>query len=362
MAPGFLKIIDRYVLRKFLSTFFFAILILAVISCVIDYSQKVDDFVEKKAPSAAIAIYFLNFIPHITALLFPLFVFISTIFFTSKMAYKTEIIATLAAGVSFQRFLRPFVYGAILLGVFSLVVNHWVVPNANKNIIDFHYKYIWDKKYGVANNMHIRVDSNTYAYVEGYNFNSNEASRFTVETIEGNLLVEKVMAEKAHYDTLKKNWKLNNVVIRKNDGLQETLEKQNELIAQYAFAPDDLDDDNRNKDAMTTPELLRFIAKEKLRGKETVNAYAIELHKRSAQPFAGFVLTMIGACIASRKVRGGSGLHLALGVVLSAIYMLFIQFTQTFSINAGLDPLLAVWIPNFLFGIVAIVLFRRQIK
>lgn len=362
MLRKFLKILDLFILKKFLTTFFFAIMILAVIACVIDYSQKVDYFVESKVPAAEIAFYFLNFIPHITALLFPLFIFIATIFFTSKMAYKTEIIAMLAAGVSFQRFLRPYVIGSIFLGILSLLANHWVVPIANKNITDFHINYIWAKKVATDNNVHLRLNPHTYVYIEGYNFNDGFGRRLTVETVDGILLKEKITADRAYYDSTKKEWKLTNAVIRKNDGLKETLEVFPELKRKFKFTPSDLDDDDRVKETMTTPELVKYTERERQRGRESVNFYLIELHKRSAQPFAGFVLTIIGACIASRKVRGGSGFHLAIGIMLSALYMLFFQFTQTFSTNAGLNPLIAVWIPNALFGVVAIYLYLRQIK
>jgi len=337
-------------------------MILAVIACVIDYSQKVDYFVERNAPAGEIAFYFVNFVPHITALLFPLFIFISTIFFTSKMAYKTEIIATLAAGVSFQRFLRPYVIGSIILGIVSLVANHWVVPEANKNITEFHINYIWPKKVATDNNVHLRMNPHLFVYIEGYNFNEGFGRKLSVETVEGTLLKEKVTAERAYYDSAKKEWRLVNAMVRTNDGMKETLVLKPELRRKFSFTPEDLDDDNRNKESMTTPELVRYTAREKQRGRESVNYYLIELHKRTAQPFAGFILTIIGACIASRKVRGGSGLHLALGIALSALYMLFLQFSQTFSTNAGLDPLIAVWIPNFIFGVVAVYLFWKQIK
>jgi lipopolysaccharide export system permease protein len=356
------KILDLFILKKFISTFFFAIMILAVIACVIDYSQKVDYFVENKAPSGAIAFYFVNFVPHITALLFPLFIFISTIFFTSKMAYKTEVIATLAAGVSFQRFLRPYVFGSIFLGILSLLANHWVVPVANKNITDFHVKYIWPKKLSTENNVHLRLNPHTYVYIEGYSYSDGFGRRLSVETVDGTILKEKITADRAYYDSTKKEWRLTNAAIRTNNGLKETLVVKTELKRKFPFTPADLDDDDRKKESMTTPELIKYTERERQRGRESVNYYLIELHKRTAQPFAGFILTIIGACISSRKVRGGSGFHLAMGIVMSALYMMFLQFSQTFSTNAGLNPLIAVWIPNIIFGILAIYLFRKQIK
>lgn len=362
MLKKYWKILDGYILKKFLSTFFFAIMILAVIACVIDYSQKVDDFVKNKAPALDIAFYFLNFIPHITALLFPLFIFIATIFFTSKMAYRTEIVAMLASGISFNRFLRPYWIGSILLGILALLANHWVVPMANKNINTFHVKYIWSKRIASSTHLHLRLSPELYIYFENYNFLENSGRRFTAETVEGTLLKEKIMAEKASYDSLTKVWTLQNVRVRKNDGLKETLIKKDSIQKRYAFTPKDLDPDEAIRETMTTPQLVAFTQQEKARGRENVNFYDIERHKRTAQPFAGVVLTLIGVCIASRKVRGGSGLHLAVGIVISAVYMLFLQFTQTFSTNAGLDPFLAVWIPNVFFTLVALFLYRKQVR
>lgn len=309
-----------------------------------------------------VAIYFLNFIPHITALLFPLFIFISTIFFTSKMAYRTEVIAALAAGVSFQRFLRPYIIGAVLLGLFSLLINHFVVPRANKRINIFYQHYINEKRVSSEHNVHLRLNPELYVYIENYNFRENSGRRFTMEKVKGTLLEEKILAERASYDSLKQEWTLHHVIIRTNKGLQETLTQRDTLIRKIAFTPKDLSIDGALRETMTTPELIDFIRQERLRGRESVNIFLIERYKRSAQPVAGVILTIIGVCIASRKVRGGGGLHLAIGILGCAIYMLLLQLTQTFSLNAGLNPAIAVWIPNFIFGIIALYFFNRQIK
>lgn len=362
MFKRYWKIIDSFILKKFLTTFLFAIMILAVIACVIDYSQKVDDLVQNKAPWSAILFYFLNFIPHITAMLFPLFIFLATIFFTSKMAYKTEIIAIFSAGMSFKRFLRPYIAGTIILGIISLIANHWIVPMANKNINDFQTNYIWSKKLSAPSNLHLRLSPKLYVYLANFNYTTNIGYNFTEEDINGTLLKEKIMAKQAKYDTLTKTWILTDVLIRKNDGLKESLQTVKELKKKYNFTPNDLDDDDRLSSSMTTPELIKYTKIQQSRGRENVNFYLIERYKRSAQPFAGFILTIIGVCIASRKIRGGSGLHLVIGIVISALYMLFLQFAQTFSTNAGLSPFLAVWMPNLIFGILALFLYKRQIR
>lgn len=355
-----LKRLDVYILKKFIGTFFFAILIMILISDVIDLSQKVEDFVEKKAPMSEILNYFKNFSPHIAALLYPLFIFIATIFFTSKLAYKSEIIAMLATGTSFQRFLRPYFIGATLLGMLALWANHLVVPAANKQRLAFEDTYVHEALTSTSTNIHIRLSPTLYVYVQRYDFGNNTAYKLTAETFNGTRLTEKIMAEQAHFDSVRNGWNLRDVTIRDNDTLRETLRHEDTLYRAYNFKPLELVDDNDDMQALNTPELLQMIHKQEIRGAETLNLFYVELHRRSAQPFAGLVLTIIGACIASRKIRGGSGYHLAVGMILSAVYMMLIQFSSTLSIKGGLNPLLAVWAPNIIFGIVAYALYRRQ--
>jgi len=358
-----IKKLDVYIIKKFFSTFFFAIMILAVISCVIDYSEKVDNIVSKKAPLVAVMNYYKDFVPHITALLFPLFIFIATIFFTSKIAYKSEIIAMLSSGVSFQRFLRPYFIGGGFLCLVSLIANHWIIPVANKERIAFEDKYINDDNFKTASdNMHLGISKDTYVYLQNYNYGNNTGTHFTEERIEGILLKQKLMADNVTYDTTKKVWHLHNIVIRTNDSTKETIKRIPEMEKKYPFTPGDLNRTDAIKEALTTPELNRYIATEQLHGRENLNFYYVEKERRTAQPFAGIILTIIGACIASRKIRGGSGLHLAIGIVISAVYIMFLQTSTTFSTKANLNPFIAVWIPNVIFGVLAYYLYRRQVK
>ncbi len=357
-----LKILDWYILKKFLITFLFAIMVLAVFACVIDYSQKVDDFVEHKAPLLQILWYFLNFIPAIVALLYPLFIFIAAIFFTSKMAYRSELIATLASGVSFQRLMVPYILGGLILGSVSLLANHFVVPAGNNNIYKFGQKYIYGKTLTGDQNVHLRLSPKLYVFVANYNLASNSGENFTAETFDGVLLKEKIFADRISYDTAKKSWKLGGVVIRKNDGLKESFESLPTLEKKYDFTPDDLYEDDRSIQGMNTPELYAYAHKEKQRGRENVNTYLFEMHRRTSDAIAGIILTLIAACIASQKIRGGSGFHIAIGIVLSAIYVMFMQFSKTFSINSGMSPLLAAWIPNIIFSFVALYLFVKRVR
>jgi len=356
-----IKKLDWYLIKKFVGTFVYALLIMAVIASVIDYSEKVKDFVKHKPTTMDVLGYYQNFIPHIIALLFALFIFIATIFFTSKLAYKSEIIAILATGASFNRFLRPYFIGGGFLCILFLIANHWFIPKANKKRIDFENNFVHEKVSYSDHNVHLRLSPNLYVYVQNYDYTTNTGFRFSSEKVDGILLLEKTTAERVSYDSVKKIWTLYNVVVRKNDGLKEDLKLLPELKVAYPFVPKDLYEDDAVKETLTTPELNQYIEREKLRGRESLNVYYIEKYRRTAQPAAGFILVIIGACIASTKVRGGSGLHLAIGILVSAIYMLLLQLSQTFSIKAELNPLIAVWIPNFIFGVIAFVLYRKQV-
>jgi len=357
-----IKKLDWYIIKKFWSTFFFAIMILAVISCVIDYSEKVDNFVSRKAPGIAIFNYYKDFVPHITALLFPLFIFIATIFFTSKIAYKSEIIAMLATGVSFQRFMRPYFIGGGLLCLASLIANHWIIPIANKERITFEIKYCDDPNPFMGDNIHLGISKDNYIYIQNFDIATKRGNHFTAEKMSGTLLKEKLMADYIIYDSVKKVWQLHNVVIRTNNDLKESIKSVPEMDMKYPFVPTDLNKTDAIKEALTTPELINYISTEQLHGRENLNFYYVEKDRRTAQPFAGLILTIIGACIASRRIRGGSGLHLAIGIAISALYIMFLQISTTFSTKAFLNPLIAVWIPNFMFAILAFILYRRQVR
>jgi lipopolysaccharide export system permease protein len=333
-----------------------------VIACVIDYSEKANIFIKNKVPVILILNYFKDFVPHISALLYPLFIFIATIFFTSKLAYKSEITAMLATGMSFNRFLRPYIIAASFLGGVALLANHWVVPLANKERLYFETRWVHEKITSSDKNVHLQLTPELLVYLQEYNYTSNEGWHFTAERIKGTRLLEKTMADRVSYDSTKRIWHLYSVTIRTNDSLRETLQTIPEISHQYPFTPRDLKEDQESMVTLTTPELNGYIERQKLHGNENLNVYYVEKYRRTAQPFAGFVLSMIGVCIASRRIRGGSGFHLAVGIAISAVYMLCLQFSTTFSTKSGLSPLIAVWIPNVVFGIAGFFVYLRQVR
>ncbi|KAA2240505.1 YjgP/YjgQ family permease [Chitinophaga agrisoli] len=356
--------IDWYILRKFIGTFIYSIIILLVISVVIDVTEKVDDFMGNNLSLRTIIVdYYFGFIPHIAALLFPLFIFISVIFFTSKMAYRSEIIAILAAGVSFRRMLRPYWIGAFLFGGLLWLGNRWTVPNANRIRTTFENKYV--NSHSDNHTMYdktTRIDSFTYVTFGSYDPTYKSGGNFVLERVEGMDMTLKVRADRITWDSVKNVWNLNYVSLRRIKGLKETWWSKQDTSLKLALNPKEMVEEKNIQEAMTTPQLNAFINREELRGAEGLNTYYVERYRRTSAAAAVIILSLIGAIIASRKVRGGSGLHLALGIVISASYIIFLQFSTVFSTKANLNPLLAVWIPNFLFGGLAFWLYMRAPK
>jgi lipopolysaccharide export system permease protein len=363
-----MKKIDWYIIRKFLTTFFFSIFLFAVISVVVDVSEKTDDFVKSGWSFSKIVMdYYIAFIPHIIALLFPLFVFIAVIFFTSKMAGRSEIIAILAGGVSFRRVLRPFVLTSILLAIILWIGIGYVIPRAEVKRTYFEDRYVngnssYNPLIPVTNNLYFRIDSFTYAGIHYYDTTTKSGGPFFMHRVKGNQLVYNLRADALRWDTAKHQWRLDGIFERTLNGLKENIALTPTRYMNFNFRPSDLREDAFAKDKMTTPELKRSIKLEELRGTEGVNALKIEGFRRDATPVSVIILTIIGAVVASRKVRGGSGMHLAIGFITAALFIVMDRFSTIFSTKGHLPPLLAAWLPNIVFSFVAYYLFRRAPK
>ncbi|MBV7533395.1 LptF/LptG family permease [Chitinophaga sp. sic0106] len=362
--PKLITKIDWYILRKLIGTFIYSLAIFLLISVVIDITEKVDDFMNNNLSLRQIVVdYYFGFIPHILALLFPLFIFLSVIFFTSKMAYRSEIIAILSAGVSFRRFLRAYWMGAFLFGGILWLANFWVVPNANRIRTTFENKYLRSHdNQNTQFDRSTRIDSFTYVTFGTYDPNYGNGSSFVLQKVKGQEVTFRMRADRASWDSTAKKWRLDYVTIRTMDGLKETWQSKQDTMLKIALTPKDLVEEKNMQEAMTTPELRRYIKREAIRGAEGLNTYWVEYYRRTAAAAAVVVLTLIGGIIAAKKVRGGSGLHLAVGIVISATYIIALQFATVFSVKADLNPLLAVWIPNFIFGGLAIYLYRKAPK
>jgi lipopolysaccharide export system permease protein len=367
-----MKKIDRYILVKFLTTFFFCLVLFTAIVVVVDISEKTDDFVKTGLSFKRILVdYYFGFIPRIDAMLFPLFVFISVIFFTSKMAGRSEVIAILSSGVSFKRYLLPFFVGGLFLAGLLWLGYQYVVPNANKKWGDFQTNYL-DRNSAIAQagqnagtykqKIYFRLDSNAYVGIRGYDTINKIGNVFFINRFKGKNLVYNLRAESFSWDTAVKKWKLSNVTEKKIDSINEKITRTTTLYQNYNFTPRDLRKNEYLKDQLITPDLNDLIKLEKQRGTEGINSLLVERYNRDAIPVSVIILTFIGAILASKKVRGGSGLHLAVGVLLSVAYILFSRFSIVFATKGDFPAILAAWIPNILFTLVAFYLYKRAPK
>ncbi len=362
-----MKKIDWYILKNLLITFFYSLFLFAFISVVIDISEKTDDFVNSGLNFTQIVTqYYFGFVPHILALLFPLFVFLATIFFTSKMAGRSEIIAVLASGTSFNRFLRPFLLSGIILGAILWLGNRYVIPKANGIRVTFQANYVdknssYNPLVAKRSNIYLQIDPASYAGLS-YDTASKSGTSFFVQHITGNKVDYNLRAETIRWDTAHNNWILNNVIERQINGLKEKVTMTPAMTKTFTFKPFDLKRDEYAKDKLTTPELDRFIQFEEQRGVEGLNALKVERNRRDATPASVILLTFIGAVVASRKVRGGSGVHLAIGFIAGATFILTDRFSTIFSTKGHLHPVLAAWMPNIIFAFVGFWFYKRSPK
>jgi lipopolysaccharide export system permease protein len=362
--------LDWYILKKFLVTFIFCLLLFTVIAVAVDTSEKTDDFVKAGlSTSGIIREYYLGFVPWIWSLLFPLFVFIAVIFFPRRMATRSEIIAILASGTSYNRFLRPFFIGGLLLASILWLGSRYWIPKANVIKSNFQTKYM-DRndpsKNGSSGNcptcFYKRVDTNTFIGVKDFDTSSKMARGFFMEKVKDNKVVYNLRAETMRWDTAIKKWSLTNAAERYVNVMGEQMKYYPTLAITLSIKPVDFRRDYYLKDKLTTPELVRFIEKEELRGTEGLNTYKVERYRRTATPAAVILLTFIGAVIASRRTRGGSGVHLALGITIAAMFIISDRFSTVFATKGNFSPVLAAWLPNIVFTLVALRLYRQTPK
>lgn len=358
-----IKILDLYIIRKFLGTFFFALALILAITVVFDISEKIDDFIEKEARVKVIAFdYYFNFIPYFANLFAPLFVFISVIFFTSRMAANTEIVAMLGSGISFKRLIVPYMIAALVIASLSFYFNNWVIPHSTKVRLEFENRYIKNPFKFVNRNIHRQISPGNFIFFESYNNTENIGYQFSHEKFKDGKLVYKLMAERIVWDSVKTKWKLENYIIREINGMNEKLVQGASFDSIYSFHPEEFQRRENNIETMDTPALRKFISEEKARGAENTTYMDVERYRRTSLPFATFILTVIGVSLSSRKVRGGIGMQIGAGILLSFTYIMFMQISQTFAINANFPSLIAVWIPNILYGVIAVLLYKNAVE
>lgn len=354
-----MKTLDKYIIKKFLGTFFLSLALIILIAVVFDISEKIDDFLERKAPLNAIVFkYYLNYIPYFANLFTHLFVFISVIFFTSQMAANTEIVAILNSGVSFRRMLRPYFIAAATLAVISFYFNGWVIPHSNLTRLAFEDAYIRNPFELKDRNLHKQLSPGVFIYMESFNANENIGFRFTMEKIQNDKRTYFLNSDRISWDSIANKWRIENYYIRTIDNFHEHLSSGMRLDTALTFQPSDFKRKLTVIEAMDTPALNRYIEEEKLQGSGNVTLYMLEKYRRVTVPVAIFILTLMGVSLSSRKIRGGIGMQLGIGIGLCFSYILFMQISTTFATSGAVPSLVAIWIPNIIFTVIALFLVK----
>ena len=373
-----MKILDWYILKRFLSTFFFVVLILLAVITVIDLTEKMDKFAKAQLKAGQIAMYYLDFIPWIGSLITPITIFIATVYICARMAGHTEVIAILSSGVSFLRFLLPFFVGATIVAAISFGLNGWIIPDSNKSRLAFELQYVKNKYFFDQRNIHMQVAEDTYLYMQSYNNNNQTGYHFTIEKFKDNKLVEKLFAKRIEWDSTIGKWKMRDWSIRHIDAIFEKTgnpeklvsAEQERLLARDSLLrgetkdttlvihPKEFENDYRKYDGLTLTELNQYIKTLKSRGSTGVEVYEVEKYTRYSSPFTIFILVFMGAIVSSRKSRGGTGVQIALGFFLSFVFILFFTLFRTFAENGGWPPQISVWIPNIIFGIISVAMYK----
>ncbi|MDL2320446.1 LptF/LptG family permease [Alistipes sp. OttesenSCG-928-B03] len=361
--PGF-KILDRYITRKFLGTYFFAIALIIVIVVIFDAVEKIDDFVEMHAPLSEIVFgYYLNFIPYFINQFSGLFTFIAVIFFTSKLAYQTEIIAMLSGGMSFNRLMWPYFLSASAITILSLALSLFIIPPANERRLDFEMKYMKkNRNLRADRNIYRQVSPGTFAYIRDYNMSEHTASFIALEQYEDNKVVGILEAGSAKLDPETRRWTASRYTTRQLDGETEVFEQHQKLDTLINIDANEFGRVDKVVEGMSIGRLNRFIKQQKDKGSNMISIFEVERAQRFSYPFSTFILTLIGVSLSSRKVRGGTGLHIGIGITLCFTYILFAKFAQEFAKGGVLPAVISVWIPNVIYALIAIYLYKKAPK
>lgn len=359
----YIKILYWYIIRKFIGTYIYAILLIISIAIVFDFNENLSKFTQYHAPWRAIIFdYYANFIPYYSNLFSPLFVFIAVIFFTSKLASNSEVIAMLAAGVSIKRLMRPYMISCILIAGLTFYLNSFVIPHGTVIRQNFESLYRNSKKNTSAENVQLQVAKNTIAYIQHYDDQYKRGYGFSLVKFKDKKIVSHMTAMEIQYDTVadtKYHWKVSNWKIRTLRGLKEHIQSGALKDTVLLMEPTDLVYSKGQQETFTSPELLDYISKQTSRGSGNVVQYEVEFHKRIAMSFSSFILTIIGLSLSSRKRKGGMGLYLGIGLGLSFSYIMLQTVSATFAIQADTPPILAAWIPNIIFAVIAYFCYRH---
>lgn len=353
-----MKILDWYILKKFLSAYVFVVAIIVSVVCIIDITEKNEKFITHSLSGGEILGYYLDFFPYIANMITPITVFIAVVFVTAKLASHTEIIAILSSGVSFRRLMVPYLIGGMIVGALSFALNGWIIPQANKTRIAFELAY-FEKPYSYnERNIHVKVGPELYLYIESYENNNKKGNKFTLERIEGTQLKEKLSAEQLVWNTDSDTWRLVNWKKREFAGTVEKVTFGDAIDTTLNIKPKDFENTYKMYETFTLTELNDFIHELRSRGADDIEIYLIEKYFRFTSPFAIIILTFIGLIVSARKMRGGAGFQIALGFLIAFIYIIFFILTRSIAEVGGMNPALAVWIPNLIFAVVGVALYK----
>ncbi|WP_299759826.1 LptF/LptG family permease [uncultured Pontibacter sp.] len=354
-----MKLLDKYILKKFLTTYVFTVLIMVAVILVIDFTEKNDDFIKTNPSISEILFdYYLNLIPFYANMLSPITVFIATVFVTAKLASHTEIVAILSSGISFRRFLVPYLIGASIIGATIFVLIGWVIPNANKESVAFQVKYIKSPFTYDSRNIHIKIGPETYVYMESYNNSAHIGYNFAMETISDTNLNSKLSASSISWNAEKKKWHINQYTLRTFDGEKETIYKGANLDTTLNLLPKDFESTYKLEQTLTLTQLNDYINEKISRGADDIEIYLIEKYERFSYPFAIIILTVIGVIVSARKARGGVGFQIALGFLLAFIFIIFVITSRSLAQVGDIAPQIAAWIPTFVFTGIGFLLYR----
>lgn len=362
-----MTLLDRYIIKKILATFFYVVLILVAIITVIDITEKIEKFVVNDLSQRQILGYYADFVPWIAGLISPITVFIAIVYVTSRMAAHTEIIAILSSGVSFRRLLVPYMISATIIASLSFYLNGWIIPKSNQERLVFEMQYFKKSNLGTRTNIHMQIEPNVMLFIQFFNNQTNTGNQFSLERFQDNKLIEKLSSENIQWDSTKQKWTLRYWRMKKVDTLFsirnasynfQSSTRGESLDTTLSITPKDFESNERGYDGMTIDELNRHIEKMRFRGSTGVEIYEVEKQIRFATPFTIFVLVFMGAIVSSRKSRGGTGFQIALGFMLSFVFILFFTMTRTFAETGSLPPFVAAWLPNGVFAIISLFLYK----
>ena len=356
-----MRILDRYILGKFLTTYFFVVLILVSIVSILTFSERNESFIKNDVSAIEIMGYFLNFAPYIANLITPITVFIAAVFVTSKLAGHTEIIAMLAGGVSFPRLMRPYFMGAMIIAMLSFLFTGWIIPNANKSRVAFEQKYFDNTTYNFSDrDVHFKVSPTSYVYLASYNSFKDEGHRFTLEEIQDKEILYKFSARIVEWDSTENAWNARDWNLRRFKELGEDYQYENirDTLLYLNMTPADFKDNKDLEQTLTLNELSDYIANLELKGADNIPIYRIEKYVRFMSPFSALILTFIGVIVSSRKTRGGVGFQIALGFLIAFIFIILFIASKSMAETGSLNPILAVWMPNIIFSAVALLMYK----